>query len=127
MGLAHGEMTAHGTRKPYWAKPLYAGTPGGVSGGMLSGGDGRWRRHVIVVAAVLVVVPDQQRALPAGAVDDRVDDPGGEVLPDCDVLRVLLGSEEVVRLDEREAWQFPAAASSKNCSMPTTFVPTFLA
>ncbi len=57
---------------------------------------------MIVVTAVLVVRPDQQRPLPAGPVDDGVDDAGSEVLSDRDVLRSLLRSEEIVRFDERE-------------------------
>src|SRR5690348_12839664 len=63
------------------------------------------RRHMVVVAAVLVVVPDQQRLRPAGPGYHRVDDLRGELLPGRDVLRVLLRLIPEVRLDQAEPGQ----------------------
>ena len=64
----------------------------------------RWR-DVVVVAAVLVVQPDQQRVRPARAVHDAVDDLGGEGFALGDVLRVLLRVGLEVRVDDADRGQ----------------------
>ncbi len=71
----------------------------------MSSGGMAGRGHVVEIAAVLVVGPDQQRAAPPGAGHDRVDDRRGERFPLDDVLRVLLGLDGVVRLDQAQAGQ----------------------
>src|SRR5581483_12268199 len=48
------------------------------------------RRDVVVVAAVLVVELDEERARPRRRVQHGVHDAGHEGLPELDVLRVLL-------------------------------------
>jgi len=56
-------------------------------------------RHVIVIAAVLVVREDQQRACPRVRPEQRLDDLADEVLPRLHVLRVLLTGVLIVGLD----------------------------
>ena len=63
------------------------------------------RRDVVVVAAVLVVEPDQQRVGPRRATHDAVDDLGGEGFAPADVLRVLLRVLLEVRVDDAHRGQ----------------------
>ncbi len=60
---------------------------------------------MIVVAAVLVVAPDEQGIGPALAVHDPPDDLGGEALALPDVLRVLLGVVLEVGVHDAERGQ----------------------
>ena len=62
----------------------------------------RGRGDVVVVAAVLVVGPDEQRVRPARAMHDPADHLGGEAFALADVLRVLLRETAVVRVDDAE-------------------------
>src|SRR5215831_20473851 len=66
---------------------------------------GSWWRDVIVVAATLVIGPDEQRFWPRLAVHDSPDDLGAKALALADVLRVLLGVLVVVRVDDTEVRQ----------------------
>ena len=52
------------------------------------------RRNVVVVAAMLVVGPDEERLRPTGPLHGRVHDAGDEVLAHVDVS-VLLGAHGV--------------------------------
>ena len=63
------------------------------------------RRDVVVVAAVLVVEPDQQRVGPRRATHDAVDDLRGEGFAPADVLRVLFGVGLEVRVDDAHRGQ----------------------
>src|SRR6185312_12240518 len=63
------------------------------------------RRDVVVVAATLVVEPDQQRVRPRRARHDAVDDLGGEGFAPADVLRVLLRVLLEVRVDDAHRGQ----------------------
>jgi hypothetical protein len=72
-------------------------------------GDGGRRRDVIVIPAVLVVGPDQQRVRPALSVHDPADDLGGEALALADVLRVLFGV--FVEIRRRSSCPVPERAS----------------
>ena len=60
---------------------------------------------MIVVAAVLVVHPDQQGAGPSLTVHDPVDHLGGEALTLLDVLRVLLGVDVEIGVHDAERGQ----------------------
>ena len=69
------------------------------------GRDGVGRRDMIVVAAVLVIYPDQQGAGPSLAAHDPVDHLGGEALTLPDVLRVLFGVDVEVGVHDAERGQ----------------------
>src|SRR5579859_535355 len=60
------------------------------------------RGDVVVIAAVLVVGPDEQGVRPAWAVHDPAYHLGGEAFPLADVLRVLLREDAEIRVDEAE-------------------------
>ena len=66
----------------------------------------RWRRRdVVVVAAVLVVGPNEQRVTPARPLHHGVDHRCGERFAGGDVLRVLFGELAEVGIDDGERWQ----------------------
>ena len=62
---------------------------------------------MIVVAAVLVVDPQQQRRFPGRAVHHRIDHRGREGLAELDVLRVLLRVGAEVRVHDGNRGQCP--------------------
>jgi len=62
-------------------------------------------RDMIVVAAVLVIYPDQQGAGPSFAVHDPVDHLGGEALALSDVLRILFGVDVKIGVHDAERGQ----------------------
>jgi len=75
--------------------------------------DRRGRRHMVVVTAVLVEGPDQQRLRPRGALHHRVDDGCREPLTLADVLGILFGLDAEVRVDERHRRQLPRGCVSE--------------
>ncbi len=62
---------------------------------------------MVVVAAVLVVKPDEQGVGPALASHDRIDDRSREAFSGPDVLGVLLGTGLEVGVDDADCRQGP--------------------
>ena len=78
-------------------------------------------RHVVVVAAMFIVDPDQKRSQPVPAVQDSVDDLGGEGLAGVDVLRILLGGLMKVRINDADRRQGAGGGVGRNRSMDRTW------
>src|SRR5262249_60232637 len=75
-------------------------------------GDGRRRRHMVVKAAALVPVDDEQHALPLRPGRRRLEQAGGERLPDLVILVLTLGGGEDLGGEQGDRGQpAPAAAA----------------